>query len=167
MIKESYNIEGMVCAACSSAVEKVTGKLDGVKSSSVNLTTKQLSIEYDEKKCSQEKICSAVEKAGFGISLKDENSSTQNFSNENKSFQEKNKNENLHSQKIQLILIWITSLFLMYVSMGHMIKINEFTFPLPKLVVVHTPNKKEHIAIMVVINICFFFIILLTPYHIV
>ena len=79
MIKESYNIEGMVCAACSSAVEKVTGKLDGVKSSSVNLTTKQLSIEYDEKKCSQEKICSVVEKAGFGISLKDENSSTLNF----------------------------------------------------------------------------------------
>ena len=37
----------MSCAACSSAVERVTGKLDGVKSSSVNLTTKQLSIEYD------------------------------------------------------------------------------------------------------------------------
>ena len=86
MIKESYNIEGMVCAACSSAVEKVTGKLDGVKSSSVNLTTKQLSIEYDEKKCSQEKICSVVEKAGFGITLKDDttkNSNKENLSAKN------------------------------------------------------------------------------------
>ena len=41
MITQTYNVEGMVCAACSSAVEKVTRKLDGVKSSNVNLTTKQ------------------------------------------------------------------------------------------------------------------------------
>ena len=87
MIKQSYNIEGMSCAACSSAVERVTGKLDGVKSSSVNLTTKQLSIEYDEEKCSQEKICSVVKKAGFGISSKDNKnlSAKNNFENSSKS----------------------------------------------------------------------------------
>ena len=122
----------MSCAACSSAVERVTGKLDGVKSSSVNLTTKQLSIEYDEEKCSQEKICTAVEKAGFGISLKDD--TTKNSSKENS---EKNNLENstnkIKEQKTQLIFIWIVSLFLMYISMGHMIKINGTSLPLPKI----------------------------------
>ena len=133
MIKQSYNIEGMSCAACSSAVEKVTGKLDGVKSSSVNLTTKQLSIEYDEKKCSQEKICTAVEKAGFGISLKDE--SQKNSSKENLSVKKnlEDSKQKIKEQKTQLTFIWIVSLFLMYVSMGHMIKINGTSLPLPKI----------------------------------
>ena len=133
MIKQSYNIEGMSCAACSSAVEKVTGKLDGVKSSSVNLTTKQLSIEYDEKKCSQEKICTAVEKAGFGISLKDE--SQKNSSKENLSVKKnlEDSKQKIKEQKTQLTFIWIVSLFLMYVSMGHMIKINGTPLPLPKI----------------------------------
>ena len=133
MIKQSYNIEGMSCAACSSAVERITGKLDGVKSSSVNLTTKQLSIEYDEKKCSQEKICTAVEKAGFGISLKDD--TTKNSSKENLSVKKnlEDSKKKIKEQKTQLIFIWIVSLFLMYVSMGHMIKINGTTLPLPKI----------------------------------
>ena len=123
----------MSCAACSSAVEKVTGKLDGVKSSSVNLTTKQLSIEYDEKKCSQEKICTAVEKAGFGISLKDE--SQKNSSKENLSVKKnlEDSKQKIKEQKTQLTFIWIVSLFLMYVSMGHMIKINGTSLPLPKI----------------------------------
>ena len=123
----------MSCAACSSAVERITGKLDGVKSSSVNLTTKQLSIEYDEKKCSQEKICTAVEKAGFGISLKDD--TTKNSSKENLSVKKnlEDSKKKIKEQKTQLIFIWIVSLFLMYVSMGHMIKINGTTLPLPKI----------------------------------
>lgn len=133
MIKESYNIEGMVCAACSSAVEKVTGKLDGVKSSSVNLTTKQLSIEYDEKKCSQEKICSVVEKAGFGITLKDDTTKNSNKENLSAKNNFENSSKKIKEQKTQLIFIWIVSLFLMYVSMGHMIKINGTSLPLPKI----------------------------------
>ena len=36
MITEQYDITGMSCAACSSAVERVTRKLDGVGESSVN-----------------------------------------------------------------------------------------------------------------------------------
>ena len=39
MTTELYNIDGMSCAACSSAVERVTRKLPGVQSSDVNLTT--------------------------------------------------------------------------------------------------------------------------------
>ena len=35
--KETYKIDGMTCASCAKAVERVTKKLDGVERSSVNI----------------------------------------------------------------------------------------------------------------------------------
>ena len=40
-------IEGMTCASCSAAVERVTRKMPGVISSDVNLTTNKAHIVYD------------------------------------------------------------------------------------------------------------------------
>ena len=65
MIKEIYDIGGMHCAACSSAVERVTRKLPGVKSSNVNLIMNRMTIEYDETKTTPEQIIQKIEKAGF------------------------------------------------------------------------------------------------------
>ena len=48
MTTQRYHIDGMSCAACSSAVERVTRKLNGVESSNVNLTTNRMVITYDE-----------------------------------------------------------------------------------------------------------------------
>lgn len=50
MKEEVYIISGMSCAACSSAVERVTRKIDGVSRSEVNLTTGKMTIVYDEAK---------------------------------------------------------------------------------------------------------------------
>ena len=69
MKTEIYHIEGMHCAACSSAVERVTRKLPGVQSSSVNLTTAKMTITYDETKVTQQKIEAEMERAGFHASL--------------------------------------------------------------------------------------------------
>lgn len=66
MRQEVYSITGMTCASCSSAVERVTRKLDGVVRSDVNLTTNKMTIEYDEEKVSPDLIMSKVGKAGFG-----------------------------------------------------------------------------------------------------
>lgn len=63
---ETYLIEGMHCAACSAAVERVTRKLDGVQRSDVNLTMNRMEIEYDEAKVTPEQIIGKIEKAGFG-----------------------------------------------------------------------------------------------------
>ena len=57
MVTEKYNISGMTCAACSSAVERVTRKLEGVSESNVNLTTGILTITYDETKITQGGTC--------------------------------------------------------------------------------------------------------------
>ena len=56
MITETYAISGMHCAACSSSVERVTGKLPGVIRSSVNLATARMVITYEEKELTQEQI---------------------------------------------------------------------------------------------------------------
>ncbi len=65
MAQKTFRIEGMTCASCSAAVERVTRKLDGVMQSNVNLATEKLNIDFDEKKLSEEDIKAAVEKAGY------------------------------------------------------------------------------------------------------
>ncbi|MEG0721860.1 MAG: cation transporter, partial [Lachnospiraceae bacterium] len=60
MITEKYKITGMNCAACSSAVERVTGKLEGVIKSSVNLTTERMTITYEEKLLTSKDIIARV-----------------------------------------------------------------------------------------------------------
>ncbi len=66
MREEIYDITGMHCAACSSAVERVTRKLDGVVQSQVNLPMKRLTIAYDEEKTTPDAIIAKIKKAGFG-----------------------------------------------------------------------------------------------------
>lgn len=67
MKKETLKVTGMTCASCSKAVERYTGKVDGVISASVNLATEQLSVEYDETRTDTSAIVQAVEKAGYGV----------------------------------------------------------------------------------------------------
>ena len=70
MKKETYDITGMTCSACSSRVEKCANALEGVEKASVNLLTNSMQIEYDEKMLSTENIVQAVEKAGYGAALR-------------------------------------------------------------------------------------------------
>ena len=61
-MKSKYIVEGMTCSACSSRVERVVKKVDGVTNATVNLTTKVLLVEGNADK---EKIFSVIKKAGF------------------------------------------------------------------------------------------------------
>ena len=65
MSNKTLKIEGMTCAACSKAVERVTRKLDGVEESNVNLATEKLNISFDETKINIKDIEAAIEKAGY------------------------------------------------------------------------------------------------------
>ena len=64
--EKTFIIEGMTCASCSAAVERVTRKLPGVKSSQVNLATNRARIVYDPEQVDAQAICAKIEKAGFG-----------------------------------------------------------------------------------------------------
>lgn len=128
MITEKYNITGMTCAACSSAVERVTRKMSGVEESNVNLTTGIMQITYDEKQLTPADIITKVDRAGFGAEL----------------FVEKNKKERAEEQehleeetkktKRRLISNIILSLPLLYICLGHMLPI---PMPLPKFMDMH------------------------------
>lgn len=57
----------MTCAACSARVEKAVKMLDGVESCSVNLLMNSMTVEGN---VTSETVIAAVEKAGYGASLK-------------------------------------------------------------------------------------------------
>ena len=113
MKKEVYKIEGMTCAACSSAVERVTRKLEGVQESSVNLVAGKLTIVYDEQLCGPAQIIAKVEKAGFGIKP---------YVDDKKRREEAAKKEEQERKeaKKRFLFAAIFSVPLLYIAMGHM-----------------------------------------------
>lgn len=119
---KQYNVTGMSCASCVARVEKAVNKVDGVTSCSVNLLTNSMSVDGDVKSSD---VISAVEKAGYGASLKG------NSSKENKSNDEPLKDTETPKLKKRLFSSLVFLLLLMYISMGHMM----WGFPLPSILV--------------------------------
>lgn len=117
---KQYNVTGMSCASCVSRVEKAVNKVDGVTSCSVNLLTNSMSVDGDVKSSD---VISAVEKAGYGASLKG------NSSKENKTNDEPLKDTETPKLKKRLFSSLVFLLLLMYISMGHMM----WGFPLPSI----------------------------------
>ena len=70
MTKETFDVTGMSCSACSARVEKAVGKLVGADNVSVNLLTNSMQVNFDEKKFSTAQIIDAVTNVGYGASPK-------------------------------------------------------------------------------------------------
>lgn len=68
----TFKVQGMTCSACSSRVERVTKKLNGVQSSIVNLATEKLTISIDEDQIGYAEIKAAVDKAGYKLVKEEE-----------------------------------------------------------------------------------------------
>lgn len=117
---KQYNVTGMSCASCVARVEKAVNKVEGVTSCSVNLLTNSMSVDGDVKSSD---VISAVEKAGYGASLKG------NSSKENKSNDEPLKDTETPKLKKRLFSSLVFLILLMYISMGHMM----WGFPLPSI----------------------------------
>ncbi len=65
LVQKTLLIEGMTCAACSTRVEKVLNKIEGVTKANVNLSTNKATIEYPSGAVDEETLLKAVEKAGY------------------------------------------------------------------------------------------------------
>ncbi|HLR65480.1 MAG TPA: heavy metal translocating P-type ATPase [Pseudogracilibacillus sp.] len=63
--KLELTILGMTCAACSSRVDKVLNKQDGIIKASVNLTTETATIEYYPDIITEKDIMQKIEKTGY------------------------------------------------------------------------------------------------------
>lgn len=66
------NITGMTCASCSSKIDKVLNKLDGISKASVNLTTEKATVEFDKTKIRTSEILDKIIKLGYGAELAEE-----------------------------------------------------------------------------------------------
>ncbi|MYL66022.1 heavy metal translocating P-type ATPase [Bacillus hwajinpoensis] len=62
----SLQVIGMTCASCSTRIEKVLNKMDGVDAN-VNLSMEKASVSYDEDKVKTEEIVKKIEKLGYGV----------------------------------------------------------------------------------------------------
>lgn len=113
MKKVVLSIDGMTCSACSNGLEKYLNKQNGIKSATVNLVMANALIEYDENILNLETLKKFVEEAGFkSLGIYNENS-------------EKKQNKN---EKVKFIIFSVLAVVLMYISMGHMIGLPNFSF---------------------------------------
>ena len=69
MKKELLDITGMSCSACSSRIEKVVGRMEGVETIAVNLLTNKAQVTYDDAKLDANAIIARIEKLGFGAAV--------------------------------------------------------------------------------------------------
>lgn len=139
MKEELYYIEGMHCAACSAAIERVTKKLDGVELSEVNLIMNRLRIVYDEAQTNSEEIIKKIERAGFAAKLK-ENKDAKSTNPKPQAEIKQGENvgdtgESIKMMKLGLIFQLGFSGALMLVSMGQMFFPNA---PYPDIISVNT-----------------------------
>lgn len=117
---EQYIVTGMSCAACQARVEKAVAKVEGVSSVSVSLLTNSMGVEGE---ASAAAVISAVEKAGYGASLKSQNTVSHSFAAEEEALRD---HETPRLRK-RLIASAIFLIMLMYITMGF----NMWGFPLP------------------------------------
>ena len=115
---KQYNVTGMSCAACSARVEKAVSSVKGVTSCSVSLLTNSMGVEGN---ASESEIITAVQNAGYGISLKGSEKS-QISDNEDTL-----KDRETPVLKKRLIASIGFLIVLMYISMGY----SMWGFPLP------------------------------------
>ena len=111
MTNKTFKIEGMTCASCARAVERVTGKLDGVSVANVNLATEKLTVTYEPSIIRVSEIKNAVEKAGYKAV-------------EESVARDEDKDIHVKEQRSlwqRFIISLIATIPLLYISMGHMI----------------------------------------------
>ena len=69
MKKQLLDITGMSCSACSSRIEKVVNRMQGVEQMSVNLLKNNAQVTFDESVVDEKAIIARIEKLGFGAKV--------------------------------------------------------------------------------------------------
>lgn len=115
------DIEGMSCASCSSSIERVLRKKDGIISADVNLVMNQATISYDHHKIKMTEIIQAIEKAGFHAHIHQE---------------EEKKETKKDYESIRVYITLVVAAILLYIGMSHML--GSFELPLPDIIYYQT-----------------------------
>ena len=120
MVKKTFDITGMTCAACVARVEKTAAKLPGMHKAAVSLLTNTLEAEFDESALSAGEIAAAVRKAGYGATLRE--------AGQERTAQSAGELAEQAQQqaKKRLIASCILLAVLMYIAMHHMLPAPAF-----------------------------------------
>ena len=106
-MKNTYAVTGMTCSACSSGIERVVGKMEGVSSVDVSLMGKCMTVDFDETTVSEQDIFNAVKELGYGVYREGEQPQGKEDRQDRKLF-------------IRFIVSLCILIPLLVVSMGHM-----------------------------------------------
>ena len=118
--KETYDVTGMSCAACSSRVEKAVARQSGVQQVSVNLLKNSMVVEYDESVLSSAQIVAVVEQAGYGASPHEKPGAAVPAAQSGKQGGLSAAQKAYRGMKRRLALSLVFTVPLFYLSMGHM-----------------------------------------------
>lgn len=108
----TYKVEGMTCASCAAAIEKVLKKMDGVENVNVNFAAETVTFNYDSDKVGTREIKAKVEKLGYKL-VDQENKINDKHENLKKT--------ELNSMRKKLIWSAIFTVPVFIVAMGSMI----------------------------------------------
>ncbi|MDI0264884.1 heavy metal translocating P-type ATPase [Clostridioides difficile] len=133
IVKEESNkkidmkIDGMTCAACAKAVERVVKKLDGVENISVNIATDKANIDYNPSKVKLSQIKAAIEKAGYKPieEVRDKVDVDED---------KLRKEKEMKSLFVKFIVAIVFAVPLFYIAMGPMIIKPIGPWPLPEII---------------------------------
>ena len=67
IVKDTFPVVGMSCAACASRVEKTLAGQTGVRMAAVNYAAATVKVEYDRTACTAESLRKAVQDAGYDL----------------------------------------------------------------------------------------------------
>lgn len=113
MARESFDVSGMSCAACSSRVQKAVSALAGVEDVSVNLLKNSMRVRFQDDRVGVADIVAAVEQAGYGATPRTAPSVSAPKSDP--------AADTLHLMRQRLLLSLGFLLPLLYLSMGSML----------------------------------------------
>ena len=125
-IKFELSITGMHCAACSSRIERVVGKMSEVDKVSVRLPTNRAQVILKEgikKSDGVKAVIDRIQKLNFGAKLSEGEDLVKEWQKENEYSTNALKNQ-FRSLPPMIIL----AILILYVSMGHMIGLPEVPF---------------------------------------
>ena len=113
--KQTFDVTGMTCSACSAHVEKAVCKVEGVSGVNVNLLSNNMQVTYDEAAVTPEAIIQAVTASGYGASLPPAAGAKQSAPP-----REDVMADELKQMKHRLVWSFAFLIPLFYISMGHM-----------------------------------------------
>ncbi|MBD9245779.1 MAG: hypothetical protein EGQ66_08230 [Coriobacteriaceae bacterium] len=65
-MRETFDIQGMTCAACSARVQRAASDVPGVTEANVNLLKNSMELDFDGTDATAAAVVAAIEGAGYG-----------------------------------------------------------------------------------------------------